>query len=106
MYYYINCYNAVGLQITAVEISTISLGASLPFLSTEHDKKNYEKFWFWGANKHTLTTFTRDYAFSFSVPSLVCLSHPPTQFWNHMQVLWYSLSTWTPASLLSIHCTH
>lgn len=93
-----------------VEILTIPLGGGLHFLN-----KNMRSFFclfvcflwkhscgIWEGNKHTLTTFTRDF-----LPHLWCawVTHSHC-FCNNMQVLWHSLSIWTPASLLSIHVTH
>lgn len=67
---------------TLVEVLTIPPGSGLLLVSTAHDKRffYFPQLWNLGRrkqNKRTLTTFTRDYAFSFSVPSLACLSHPP-----------------------------
>lgn len=59
--------------------------------------------------QQTLTTFTRDYqcicVFLSLSSTLTCLSPHPRCFWNRMQLLWYSLSSWIPASLFSIYLT-
>lgn len=42
----------------------------------------------------------------FSLSStLMCLSLHPCCFWNRMQLLWYSLSSWISASFFSIYLT-
>lgn len=61
----------------------------------------------WENNKpwQLLLQITNVYCVFFHYPLLTCLSLHPCCFWNHMQLLWYSLSSWISASLFPIYLT-